>query len=255
MRLQTLLALFLADPSPCSALSSAETEQHFPNLTVGQTLDFAANARCVSRPSLYLLTGEVADRRSSGQPRTPPGGLSQLEWSQQLAAVMMAVFGISDTRDVKVGNDYIRGVSGGQRKRVSIAEVALSNAPLTLVRISVLSPHSRSLNSLPLALAVGQLDAWSRLCDGHRLLPVDQGRVRLISSSWKLAQLIHGSSLSPRSVELNNSVACVAIYQAPQPAYDVFDKVIVLYEGQQIYFGPTGEAKQFFVDMGFYCAE
>lgn len=65
----------------------------------------------------------------------------------------------------------------------------------------------------------------------------------------------YSPSPSSHSVELNDSVACVAIYQAPQPAYDVFDKVIVLYEGQQIYFGPTGEAKQFFVDMGFYCAE
>lgn len=47
----------------------------------------------------------------------------------------------------------------------------------------------------------------------------------------------------------------VAIYQAPQAAYDVFDKVSVLYEGQQIYFGRTTEAKDFFVRMGFECPE
>jgi ATP-binding cassette subfamily G (WHITE) protein 2 (PDR) len=57
------------------------------------------------------------------------------------------------------------------------------------------------------------------------------------------------------SVSLTGSVACVAIYQAPQPAYDVFDKVIVLYDGEQIYFGPTEDAKKFFVDMGFHCPE
>ncbi|KAL5337551.1 hypothetical protein BJX70DRAFT_409126 [Aspergillus crustosus] len=33
------------------------------------------------------------------------------------------------------------------------------------------------------------------------------------------------------------SSACVAIYQALQSAYDVFDKATVLYEGRQIYFG------------------
>lgn len=33
----------------------------------------------------------------------------------------------------------------------------------------------------------------------------------------------------------------------------MFDKVVVLYEGHQIYFGPTKEARQFFVDMGFEC--
>lgn len=33
----------------------------------------------------------------------------------------------------------------------------------------------------------------------------------------------------------------------------MFHKVVVLYEGQQIYFGRTGDAKQFFTDMGFVC--
>jgi ATP-binding cassette subfamily G (WHITE) protein 2 (PDR) len=35
----------------------------------------------------------------------------------------------------------------------------------------------------------------------------------------------------------------------------VFDKVTVLYEGQQIYFGDTKRARQFFVDMGFDAPE
>lgn len=47
----------------------------------------------------------------------------------------------------------------------------------------------------------------------------------------------------------------VAIYQSPQSAYDYFDKVTVLYEGRQIYFGPCNDAKAFFVDMGFDCPE
>lgn len=47
----------------------------------------------------------------------------------------------------------------------------------------------------------------------------------------------------------------MAIYQASQSIYDIFDKVVVLYEGRQIYFGSTTAAKAFFVDMGFHCAE
>lgn len=35
--------------------------------------------------------------------------------------------------------------------------------------------------------------------------------------------------------------------------WQVFDKVAVLYEGEQIYFGPTGEAREFFTNMGFDC--
>jgi ABC-type multidrug transport system ATPase subunit len=42
----------------------------------------------------------------------------------------MAMFGISHTRNTRVCNDFIRGVSGGERKRVTIAEAALSYAPM-----------------------------------------------------------------------------------------------------------------------------
>ncbi|KAL4942403.1 hypothetical protein BDV06DRAFT_164360 [Aspergillus oleicola] len=44
--------------------------------------------------------------------------------------VIMAMFGISHTKNTIVGNDFIRGVSGGERKRVTIAEACLSSAPL-----------------------------------------------------------------------------------------------------------------------------
>ena len=55
------------------------------------------------------------------------------------------------------------------------------------------------------------------------------------------------------STEMAGSAAVVAIYQASQSIYDVFDKVAVLYEGRQIYFGNIHAAKEFFVNMGFEC--
>lgn len=42
----------------------------------------------------------------------------------------MAVFGLSHTYNTKVGNDFVRGVSGGERKRVSIAEMVVAGSPL-----------------------------------------------------------------------------------------------------------------------------
>lgn len=41
---------------------------------------------------------------------------------------MMATFGLTHTANTRVGDDVVRGVSGGERKRVSIAEAALTNA-------------------------------------------------------------------------------------------------------------------------------
>ncbi|KAK3044522.1 hypothetical protein LTS18_001042, partial [Coniosporium uncinatum] len=54
---------------------------------------------------------------------------------------------------------------------------------------------------------------------------------------------------------MSGASIAVAIYQSPQAAYDLFDKVIVLYEGRQIFFGRTTEAKQFFMNMGFECPD
>nr|AET72446.1 ATP-binding cassette transporter ifT1 [Cordyceps fumosorosea] len=91
------------------AIYTAEVDVHFPQLSVGDTLTFAARAR---------------------QPRQLPQGLNRNEFANHLREVVMAMFGISHTVNTKVGNEYVRGVSGGERKRVTIAEAALSGAPL-----------------------------------------------------------------------------------------------------------------------------
>ena len=121
--------------------------------------------------------------------------------------VYMAIFGLTHTLDTPVGSDFIRGVSGGERKRVSIAEVALSGSPLQC--------WDNSTRGLDSATALEFVRTLRLQCD------------------------------------LQGNTALLAIYQAPQAAYDAFDKVILLYEGRQIYFGPTTKAKKYFTDMGW----
>ena len=168
------------------AIYTAEVDVHFPQLTVGETLSFAAEARAA---------------------RKPLGGLTRRQYADHSRDVIMAVFGISHTVNTRVGNDFIRGVSGGERKRVSIAEAALSQAPLQCWDNS-----TRGLDS------ANAIEFCKTLRTGTQLL---------------------------------GQTALVAIYQSPQAAYDCFDKVLVLYEGRQIYFGPCNEARKFFMDMGF----
>lgn len=87
----------------------AEEDVHFPHLTVGQTLLFTSRART---------------------PKNRLPGVSREHYATHLRDVVMAVFGISHTIHTKVGNDFVRGVSGGERKRVSIAEVILGQSPI-----------------------------------------------------------------------------------------------------------------------------
>jgi ATP-binding cassette subfamily G (WHITE) protein 2 (PDR) len=56
-------------------------------------------------------------------------GVSRPEFSGFITKVVMAVLGLSHTYNTKVGNDFVRGVSGGERKRVSVAEMLLAGAP------------------------------------------------------------------------------------------------------------------------------
>jgi ATP-binding cassette subfamily G (WHITE) protein 2 (PDR) len=74
-----------------------EVDKHFPHLTVGQTLEFAAYSRA---------------------PRQRGEGMTRDEYVKIMVQVVMAVFGLSHTYNTKVGNDFVRGVSGGERKRV-----------------------------------------------------------------------------------------------------------------------------------------
>ena len=91
------------------AIYTAETDVHFPQLTVGNTLKFAALSRC---------------------PRNRLPGVSKAQYAEHMRDVVMAMLGLSHTVNTMVGNDFIRGVSGGERKRVSIAEATLSGSPI-----------------------------------------------------------------------------------------------------------------------------
>ncbi|RDL33925.1 putative ABC1 transport protein [Venustampulla echinocandica] len=166
-----------------------EVDKHFPHLTVRQTLEFASRVRT---PRERLVEG-----------------LSRETWAEHMAKVMMAVFGLSHTANTRVGNEFIRGVSGGERKRVSIAEMALARSPIA---------------------------AWDNSTRG-----LDAATALEFTRSLRMTSNLLGQ------------VHLVAIYQASQAIYDEFDRAVVLYEGRQIFFGPCGRAKQYFVDMGWEC--
>ncbi|KAH7369377.1 ABC-2 type transporter-domain-containing protein [Plectosphaerella cucumerina] len=170
------------------AIYTAEVDVHFPQLSVGDTLTFASRARC---------------------PSNLPEGITPNQYCDHLRDVVMAMYGISHTVNTRVGNEYVRGVSGGERKRVTIAEATLSNAPLQC--------WDNSTRGLDSANAI-------EFCKTLRL-----------------------------QSELFGQTCAVSIYQAPQSAYDLFDKALVLYEGRQIFFGRADEARQYFIDLGFEC--
>ncbi|KAG8789944.1 hypothetical protein FRC12_013096 [Ceratobasidium sp. 428] len=86
---------------------SPEDDTHFPSLSVKNTLSVAAKMRT---------------------PQNRVQQMSRPEFVQSIVQTLATVFGLRHTFDTPVGDESIRGVSGGEKKRVSIAEMMATRA-------------------------------------------------------------------------------------------------------------------------------
>lgn len=113
------------------------------------------------------------------------------------------------THDSKVGDAYIRGVSGGERKRVSILECLSTR---------------------------GSIFCWDNSTRG-----LDAST----ALDWAKAMRVMTDTLGLTTI--------ATLYQAGNGVYEQFDKVLVLDEGKQIFYGPRDEAVPFVESLGFFC--
>ncbi|KAL3484275.1 ABC-2 type transporter-domain-containing protein [Aspergillus germanicus] len=88
---------------------NTEDDVHFPTLTVNRTMKFA-------------LRNKV--------PQSRPENITEKEYVQQQKDSILDSLGIPHTTKTLVGNEFIRGVSGGERKRVSLAELMAGQSPV-----------------------------------------------------------------------------------------------------------------------------
>ncbi|KAI5285157.1 hypothetical protein KEM54_000777, partial [Ascosphaera aggregata] len=168
------------------AVYNPEDDSHHPTLTVGQTLGFALDTKT---------------------PRKRPGGMSKAEFKSSIINLLLKMFNIEHTRNTIVGNPFIRGVSGGERKRVSIAEMMVTSA-------TVLS--------------------WDNSTRG-----LDSSTALDFAKSLRIM------------TDVKKTTTFVSLYQASENIYSQFDKVLVIDEGRQVYFGPTPQARAYFEGLGY----
>jgi len=96
---------------------------HLPTLTVGQTLNFA-----------------LSTKTPSPKGRLP--GISRSEFNAAVKGMLLKMLNIVHTENTLVGDSFVRGVSGGERKRVSIAEMMTTRA-----RVQCWDNSSRGLDA------------------------------------------------------------------------------------------------------------
>ncbi|KAF2437185.1 ATP-binding cassette transporter ABC2 [Tothia fuscella] len=168
------------------AVYNGEDDIHHPTLTVKQTLGFALECKI---------------------PGKRPAGLTRHAFKEKVVELMLKMFNIAHTRDTIVGNPFVRGISGGERKRVSIAEMMVTGATVC--------SWDNSTRGLDAATAVD----WA-------------SSLRVLTNIYKLTTF-------------------VSLYQASENIYDQFDKVLVIDEGRQVFFGNAKDARAYFEGLGF----
>ncbi|KAI9731990.1 MAG: hypothetical protein M1834_004441 [Cirrosporium novae-zelandiae] len=168
------------------AVYNQEDDIHHPTLTVGQTLGFALDTKT---------------------PGKRPGGMSKNDFKEKTIDLLLKMFNIEHTKNTIVGNAFVRGVSGGERKRVSIAEMMVTSATVC---------------------------AWDNTTRG-----LDASTALDYAKSLRIM------------TDIYKTTTFVSLYQASESIYSQFDKVMVIDEGKQVFFGPTGEARSYFEGLGY----
>ncbi len=169
-------------------LYNPEDDLHYATLKVRDTLKFALTTRTPGKES-----------RNEGE--------SRKDYIKEFLRVVAKLFWIEHTMNTKVGDEYVRGVSGGEKKRVSIAEAMITKASTQC------------------------WDNSTRGLDASTAL-------EYVQSLRSLTNMAHIST-------------SVALYQAGETLYDLFDKVVLIDEGKCLYYGSSDNAAAYFEDLGF----
>lgn len=170
---------------------NTEEEIFFPTLTVAQTLDFATRMKVpAQRPTQYT---------------------SPEQYQKTVRDFLLRSMGISHTTDTKVGDAFVRGVSGGERKRVSILEVLATQ---------------------------GSVFCWDNSTRG-----LDA------STALEWARAMRAMT------DIVGLTTIATLYQAGNGIYNLFDKVLVLDEGKEIFYGAREDARPFMEAQGFLCED
>ncbi|KAK7025463.1 ATP-binding cassette transporter snq2 [Paramarasmius palmivorus] len=165
-----------------------EDDRHIATLTVAQTLGFA-----------------LATKTPGPKGRLP--GISRKDFNEEVLNTLLRMLNIAHTKNTLVGDEFVRGVSGGERKRVSIAEMMATRA---------------------------RVQCWDNSTRG-----LDASTALDFAKSLRIMTDILGQT------------TFVTLYQAGEGIYDLFDKVIVLDQGRQVFYGPPTEARAYFEGLGF----
>ncbi|CAK9229936.1 unnamed protein product [Sphagnum troendelagicum] len=199
-------------PQRTSAYIS-QNDNHIGELTVRETLDFAA--RCQGPFFLFAdLLRELAKREKEQNIHPDPDidaymKVSSVEGEKHslFTDYIMKILGLDICADTVVGNEMLRGISGGQRKRVTTGEMVVG-AKKTLFMDEI----STGLDS---------------------------------STTYQIVKCTRNF------VHLSEGTVLMALLQPAPETFELFDDILLIAEGHIVYLGPCERILEFFETLGF----
>ena len=214
-------------------------------LTVKETCDFAFKCR-------------LGDHRKGAMPKDDPQVnelLQKMDDEDWLVMMLLKAMGLEYVKDTFVGDDSkVRGVSGGQRKRVTVTEMSAIGAPIICydemstgkfqMMIFLFSFRIR----WDFYMGVSQITLHTHVFTISFLCPpchVD------VFAGLDAATTYDITRLMGQAARWGNSIKIVSLLQPPPETVALFDEVILLDRGRVIFAGPIDEVVGHFTSLGY----
>lgn len=194
----------------------SQHDDHIGELTVRETLDFAA--RCQGVGSRFELLEEL-ERREKHLGIQPDPHIDAFMKGTAVKGIrhslstdyILKVLGLEVCADVVVGSEMLRGISGGQKKRVTTGEM-------------IVGPKKTLF-----------MDEISTGLDSSTTY-------QIVKATREFVHLLRGTVL-------------MALLQPAPETFELFDDIILLAEGHIVYMGPANQSVSFFESEGFILPE
>ncbi|OWZ19517.1 Pleiotropic drug resistance protein transporter [Phytophthora megakarya] len=185
-----------------------QRDKHYPLLTVKETLKFAKEVGGAE------FLREAEEKHSNDHQQGNTDALDAVRAiSSHYPDIIVQQFGLQNCQDTIVGDTMTRGVSGGERKRVTTAEMEFE-MEFGMKTVALMDEISTGLDSA--------------------------ATFDIINTQRSVAR------------KLRKTVV-IALLQPSPEVFALFDDVMVLNEGEVMYHGPCAHVQDYFESLGFSC--
>ncbi|PON69593.1 ABC transporter-like [Parasponia andersonii] len=194
----------------------SQYDQHIPDITVRETLDFSA--RCQGVGSRAEIMMEVSRREKEAGIVPDPDidtymkaiAVKGLKRTLQTDYILK-ILGLDICADNRVGDAMRRGISGGEKKRLTTAEMIVGPT-----KALFMDEITNGLDS---------------------------------STAFQIVACLQ------HLVHITDCTVLVSLLQPAPETFELFDDLILMSEGKIVYHGPGDHVLEFFEDCGFKCPE